>query len=166
KGQVTPHPVYIYCITDARSANILSQPRSLVHISENAQVQIVETYATIGTSESFANQVTEVVVEKDAMVEYYKIQNDARASQVSTTVFKQAGKSHIHSVTISLSGGIVRNNLNIALEAEHSEAHLYGLYFLKGNSHVDNHTVVDHIRPNCMSNELYKGIVDDEGTAV
>ena len=104
------------------------------------------------------------LVEKDAMVEYYKIQNDgAHINQVSTTVFRQTGKSNIHAVTISLNGGIVRNNLNIALEAEHSEAHLYGLYFLKGDSHVDNHTVVDHVKPNCMSNELYKGIVDDNG---
>jgi Fe-S cluster assembly protein SufD len=65
-----------------------------------------------------------------------------------------------------LDGGIVRNNLNIAMEAEHSESHFYGLYFLKGNSHVDNHTVVDNVKPHCESNELYKGIVDDNGTAV
>ncbi len=48
KGQITEHPVYIYNITDARSGNIFSQPRSLVHIGENAQVQMVETYSTIG----------------------------------------------------------------------------------------------------------------------
>ena len=50
KGQIVEHPVYIYNITDARTGNILSQPRSLVHIAENAQVQLVETYATIGTA--------------------------------------------------------------------------------------------------------------------
>jgi Fe-S cluster assembly protein SufD len=43
---------------------------------------------------------------------------------------------------------------------------MYGLYFLKGNTHVDNHTVVDNVKPNCLSNELYKGIVDDNATAV
>jgi Fe-S cluster assembly protein SufD len=72
----------------------------------------------------------------------------------------------VNTVTISLNGAIVRNNLNIAMEAEYSESHFYGLYFLKGNSHVDNHTVVDNVKPNCVSNELYKGIVDDKGTAV
>jgi Fe-S cluster assembly protein SufD len=101
------------------------------------------------------------------MVSYYKIQNDVEhANQVCTTHFRQTGKSNIHAVTISLTGGIVRNNLSITLEAEHAEAHLYGLYFLKGRTHVDNHTVVDHVKPNCMSNELYKGIVDGEATAV
>ena len=167
KGKITEHPVYIYNITDARSANIFSQPRSLVHISENAQVQIVETYTTIGLSESFTNQVMEIVVEKDAMVEYYKIQNDApHTNQVSTTHFRQSGKSYIHTVVISLNGGIVRNNLNVVLEAEHCEAHLYGLYFPTGQTHIDNHTVVDNVKPNCESNELYKGILNDSASAV
>ena len=166
-GQVIGHPVYIYHITDTRSANILSQPRSLVHISERAQVQLVETYATIGSAESFTNQVMEIIVEKDAMVEYYKIQNDfAHTNQVSTTHFRQVEKSYLHAVTVSLNGGLVRNNLNIAMEAKHCEAHLYGLYFLHGQSHIDNHSVVDHVNPNCMSNEFYKGIINDSATAV
>jgi Fe-S cluster assembly protein SufD len=167
KGQIPEHPVYIYNITDARSVNILSQPRSLVHISENAQLQLVETFATIGLEESFTNQVMEVIVEKDARLEYYKIQNDtSHTNQVSTTHIRQVGKSYIHTVTISLDGGIVRNNLNAVLDAEHCEAHLYGLYLQKGRSHIDNHTVVDNVKPNCFSNELYKGIIDDNATGV
>jgi len=167
KELTSEQPIYIYNITDARSANILSQPRSLVHISRNAQVQMVETYATIGPEESFTNQVMEIIVEEDAMLEYYKIQNDTdHTNQVSTTHIRQIGKSHIHTVTISLSGAIVRNNLNVVLDAEHCEAYLYGLYFQKGQSHIDNHTVVDNVKPHCFSNELYKGIIDDSATGV
>ena len=167
RGKTTGHPVYIYNITDARTLNILAQPRTLIHIAENAEVQIVETYATIGLCESFTNQVMEVVVERDARVEYCKIQNDAAYThEVTTTYFKQVSKSFVHSVTVSLNGGIVRNNLGIAMAADNCESHMYGLYFLKGKTHTDNHTVVDNISPNCFSNELYKGIIDDQATAV
>ena len=167
KGQIVEHPVYIYNITDTRGGNSFTQLRTLIHVAEQAHIQLVETYVTIGTADSFLNQVTEVIVEKDALVEYYKIQNNApAANQVSTTHFRQTGKSFIHAVTISLNGGIIRNNLNMAMEAEYSEAHLYGLYFLKGNSHIDNHTIVDNVKPHCLSNELYKGIIDDNATAV
>jgi Fe-S cluster assembly protein SufD len=167
KGKTVSHPVYIYNITDARSANILAQPRNLVHISEQAHLQLVETFHTLGQEASFTNQVVERIVEKDAIAEYYKIQNDAsHANQVSTTHIRQVGKSNTHAVTISLGGGIVRNNMNIILEAAHSEAHLYGLYFQQGQSHVDNHTVVDNVSPNCFSNEFYKGILDDRSTGV
>lgn len=167
KGQVVENPVYIYNIADARTANILAQPRSLVHVAENAQVQLVETYSTFGLDESFTNQVMEIVVEKDARMEYYKIQNDvSNSNQVSTTHIRQVGKSYTHTVTISLNGGLVRNNLNVVLDAEHCEAHLYGLYLQKGQSHIDNHTLVDNVKPNCFSNELYKGIIDDKATGV
>jgi Fe-S cluster assembly protein SufD len=138
-----------------------------VYISENAQVQIVETYVTIGEGESLTNQVMEIVVEKAARLEYYKIQNDAaHTSQVSTTHIRQIGTSYIHTVIISLNGAIVRNNLNVLLEAPHCESHLYGLYFQDGKSHIDNHTVVDNIQPDCLSNELYKGILDGNTTGV
>lgn len=167
KGQVTEHPIYVYNITDARIDSVFSQPRCLVHISEQAQVQIVETYSTIGKGESFTNQVMEIIVEKEARVAYYKIQNDAGfTNQVSTTHIRQIGKSYVHAVTISLNGSIIRNNLEVILEAEFCEAHLYGLYFQKGKSHIDNHTLVDNRKPNCLSNELYKGIMDDESSGV
>jgi Fe-S cluster assembly protein SufD len=167
KGKSPKRPVYIYTITDARAENILAQPRSLVHIGENAQLQLVETYSTIGQADSFTNQVIEIVVEKDATIEYYKIQNDTtQSSQVSTTHIRQVGKSYAYAVTISLDGGIVRNNTNVVMEAPHCEAHLYGLYFHQGKSHIDNHTIVDNVSPNCFSNELYKGILNDEATGV
>ena len=90
----------------------------------------------------------------------------AHANQVSTTHIRQTGKSYAHAVTLSINGGMIRNNLNIVMEAPHSEAHLYGLYFQQGNSHVDNHTVVDNRAPNCLSNELYKGMLDGNSTGV
>jgi Fe-S cluster assembly protein SufD len=167
KGQVVEHPVYVYNITDARTANILAQPRSLIHIAENAHVQLIETYFTLGSNQSFTNQVMEVTVEKEARLEYYKIQQDGvQSNQVNTTHIRQAGKSYVHTVTISLNGGLVRNNLNLILDARYCEAHLYGLYFQTGQSHIDNHTIVDNIQPNCLSNELYKGIMDDQSTGV
>jgi Fe-S cluster assembly protein SufD len=167
KGQVIEHPIYIYNITDARQASILAQPRTLVYVGAAAQVQFVETFNTLGTQESFTNRVIEIVVEQDAITEYYKIQTDAvNTSQVGTTHIHQIGKSYTHTVTVSLNAGLVRNNLNIVLDEQHCEAHLYGFYLQTGQSHIDNHTIVDHAKPNCESNELYKGIMDDQSTGV
>jgi Fe-S cluster assembly protein SufD len=161
------HPIYIYNVSDTRLAPVLSLPRTLVYVGEAAQVQLVETYNTLGSNDSMTNQVMEVVVEENANFEYYKIQNDElNASQVSTTHIRQVGKSVVHTVTISLNGAIVRNNLHAILEARFAEAHLYGLYFQRGQSHIDNHTIVDNVMPDCLSNELYKGILDHNSTGV
>lgn len=160
-------PVYVYNISKATGQPVFAQPRSLVYVAERAEVQFVETYATLGSADSFTNQVMEVVVSEGANVSYCKIQNDAaHASQVSTSHFRQTGKSNVQAVTISLNGGIVRNNLNVVLEADHAEAHLYGLYLPDGQSHISNYTVVDNVAPNCLSNELYKGALSGASTGV
>jgi len=167
KGRTAKHPIYLYNITDARNGNIFAQPRVLVHVAENAHVQMVETFSTLGADESFTNQVIEMAVEKNAVLEFYKIQNDApNSTVVSTTHVHQVGTSIANVITISLSGGLVRNNLNMVMSAPNSLANLYGLYLQNGHTHVDNHTVVDNREPNCVSNELYKGILDDHVTGV
>lgn len=165
-GEAVP-PVYIYNITDARTNPVMALPRSLFYIGTGATVSLVENYTTLGASDSFTSQVMEVVVAQDASLEYYKIQDDVgTANQVSTTHIRQTGRSHVHTVTISLSGGIIRNNLHVVMEADHAESHMYGLYFLRGHTHVDNHTVVDNVVPHCQSNELYKGILDEQSVGV
>ncbi len=167
KGLIIDKPIYIYYINDNRSASTFALPRTLIYVAEAANVQIAEHYVSMGAQETFTNQVTEVIVEKNATVNYYKIQNEGpAASQVSTTHFRQIGKSLTNATTISLSGALVRNNLNMVMEAEYGESHMFGLYLLNGKTHVDNHTIVDNVKPNCFSNELYKGIMDDESVGV
>ncbi|PYQ57521.1 MAG: Fe-S cluster assembly protein SufD, partial [Acidobacteria bacterium] len=34
------------------------------------------------------------------------------------------------------------------------------------SQHVDNHTVIDHVKPHCDSLELYKGILDDRSRGI
>ncbi|TKC65588.1 Fe-S cluster assembly protein SufD [Pedobacter hiemivivus] len=167
KGKTPQHPLYIYHILDGRAHPVMAQPRGLIYIDKNSRLQLTETYVTLGVSDSFCNGVLEVVVDQNAYVEYYKIQNDAsNASQVSTTHITQIGRSYVHTVTVTLNGGVVRNNMNLVLDADGNETHLYGLYLLKGKTHADNHTMIDNRQPNCFSNQLYKGIADDFSTAV
>jgi Fe-S cluster assembly protein SufD len=54
----------------------------------------------------------------------------------------------------------------MVMEADHGESHMYGLYLLDGKTLVDNHTIVDNVKPHCFSNELYKGIMDGASTGV
>ena len=167
KGKHLSEPIVIYHFSDSRSGFRFSQPRILVSIEENATATLIETYHKIGNHQSLTNEVVEICVEKDAHFRYIKIQNEgADSNHTGTTQINQLGKSTAHAVTISLNGEIVRNNLNMVMRAEFCESHMYGLYLLGGKSQVDNHTIVDNAMPNCLSNELYKGIMDDSSTGI
>ena len=54
----------------------------------------------------------------------------------------------------------------MVLDGTNIESHLYGLYFAGGHQLIDNHTIVDHRQPNCLSNELYKGVIKDEAVGI
>ncbi len=167
KNKTLEQPVYIYHITDTRVDSLFVQPGSLFYLDENTTVEIVETYANFGSQESFTNEIIEIILQKDARLQYYKIQNEAsHCHHVGTTHIHHAGKCFSNSITISLNGGTIRNNLNVILDAEYNEAHLYGLYIANGQTHIDNHTIVDNVKPNCYSNEFYKGIMNDKSTGV
>jgi len=126
----------------------------------------MQSYRSQGQEASFRNGVTEVYVSENALVTVDKLQYDGDIRSIITEQAHQEGNSQFRINTITLDGGWVRNNLNIALDGDNCDAHLYGLYLLKGKQHVDNHTMVDHRYPNGVSNELYKGLMDEKSTAV
>lgn len=167
KGKKVEHPVVIYHIADASVGFIFSQPRILVNVEQAAEVVILETYKKIGNDDSLTNEVIEICAAQDSIVNYIKIQDEGKGSNhAGTAHIRQLAKCVTHAVTLTLSGNIVRNNLNMVMEAANSESHMYGLYLLNGETLADNHTIVDNQQPNCLSNELYKGIMDEKSTGV
>jgi Fe-S cluster assembly protein SufD len=167
QGKIAQHPVILYFISDLRHKAIFSQPRNIIVAEENSQVTIIESFHTLGNKESFMNCFTEIFLKRNSVMDYYKVQREGNlACHVGTTQVVHEAKSNFSSSTITLGGAVVRNNLNIRLNAEHCECFLYGLYLLDGKRHADNHSLVDHAKPNCYSNELYKGILTDKSTGV
>ncbi|MBC8488351.1 MAG: Fe-S cluster assembly protein SufD, partial [Bacteroidetes bacterium] len=147
--------------------NLLSQQRNLIVAGKDSHISIIDSYNTIGNNYNFLNTVTEIYAGENSQVHYCKIQNDGDNSiHVGTTQVQQEKNSHFNSATVSWGGNITRNNLNSFLNGMGCECHMYGAFILSGEQHVDNHTLVDHAAPNCYSNELYKGILDDNSTGV
>jgi len=166
-NKVVIQPVILRFISDARALNVASQPRNLIVVGKRSEVQIVEAYRSFGENASFTNSVTEFIMGEEANVHYYKVQNESDKSyHIGTTSVLQAGKSVFTANTVTVNGGFVRNNLNIKIDGEYAEANMFGLYIPNGKQHIDNHTAVDHAKPNSNSNELYKGILKGKSTGV
>jgi Fe-S cluster assembly protein SufD len=160
-------PVHIlnFSTSDKR---ILSNPRNLVYLGSNSTFTLVESFYSINNQgKTFTNSVTEIVIEKEATLNLSLIQDEnTNASQHNIHEVSVATGGKLNSTVLTLNGGMVRNDLNVLLHGEHTEIHLNGLFTLTGNNHTDNHTLVEHFAPNCFSNELYKGVIDDSATGV
>jgi Fe-S cluster assembly protein SufD len=165
KGIVLDRPIHF--ISLAGGSNPFIQLRNLVVAEESAEFTVIETTASLDSGESFSNVVTEISAAPNAKVNHCKLQlENENAVQTNVTQIHQQQDSLCNSFTITIGGGLVRNDLNFTLGAENCESHLYGLYITDGKQHFDNHTFVDHAMPHCFSNEFYKGIMMDQSTAV
>jgi len=160
-------PVVLYHIHDASNGQVISHNRNLIVVEEGGSINVVEKFDSIGNANHFSNSVTEAAVAKDAELNLYSIQNDlGNRFQYGLTQIYQADSSRVNTYTFSLSGKLIRNNLQLSLDGENIESHMYGLYLLDKDTLADNHTIVDHRKPNSFSNELYKGIMDGNSKGV
>jgi Fe-S cluster assembly protein SufD len=169
KGSVVEEPFHLLFVNDSREQSTFAPARNLIVVGANAEATIVESAHTLATGENvgFTNVVSEVILADNARLHHYKIQNDVEQSYfIGALHAHQETTSVLNTVVITLSGGIVRNNLSAVLAGKGADTHFYGLYLVNGKTLVDNHTLADHAVAHCTSNELYKGIMDDRSTGV
>ena len=159
-------PIQIIDILN-RQENVLVQLRNLVIVGKNSKLTLVHCDDIFSHNPTLTNSLTEIFVDENAVVDHYKMQNNNNHSAlIATTYFHQENNSRVTTNTITLNGGLIRNNLNVAVNGEGCETNLYGIYLADRNQLVDNHTFVDHIKPNSTSKELFKGVIDEQAKAV
>jgi len=167
KNTEVKKPIQIINFTTGSEVATMVQPRNLIVVGENSQVQIIERHQSLTSNAVLTNVVTEIFADKASNVDYYKIQNDKiTASLVDNSYIEQQSNSVVAVHTFSFGGNITRNNLNFYQKGEHIDSILKGVTIIEGKQHVDHHTLVHHIEPNCESHQDYKGIYDERSTGV
>ncbi|MEZ5023401.1 MAG: Fe-S cluster assembly protein SufD [Chitinophagales bacterium] len=158
-------PIEIYNITTCPGLKMI-QPKHQITVGKAAQVSFIESYHNLCVDSSFTNAVTSIKVAKDAIVNYTKIEHPKKPNTyiLDHTMVEQEANSTFSIYTLTLSGALVKNNLQVVLKGEHTTTNMYGLYLLQNSENVDNRTIVDHAVPNGYSNELYKGILGGTST--
>lgn len=160
-------PIQIINFNTGKENATMLQPRNLIVVEKNAHVQIIERHQNLNSNAVLTNSVTEIFTDTHSTVDYYKIQNDnENASLIDNTYIEQQKESTCSVHTFSFGGNITRNNLNFYQKGEHINSILKGITIIEGKQHVDHHTLVNHIEPNCESHQDYKGIYGDRSTGV
>lgn len=145
----------------------LISPRLVVLIDPHAQATIIESFITQDESENWVNSLTDIRVGAHARLSHAIAQkNGTLATQVCNTRVTQKKSSTYNAFTLTLGGRLVRNNLVVIQQEESSTTELNGLYMVRGERHIDNHTIIDHTKPDGRSRQLYKGILEGRGRAV
>jgi Fe-S cluster assembly protein SufD len=167
KGVAAEKPIQILNFSTGNEHALMIQPRNLIIVEDNAQVQIVERHQSLTENAVLTNSVTEIYVGKNSDLDYYKIQNDKiTSSLIDNTYISQERDSNASVHTFSFGGKLTRNNLNFYQNGTGINSTLKGVTIIEGKQHVDHNTLVHHKKPHCESHQDYKGIFAEKSTGV
>ncbi len=160
-------PIHILFVTTSPNGRALSYPRNLIVTGSGSKASVVESYIGLGDDTYLTNALTEVVVGENADLEHCRIQRESLNSyHISSMQIYMEHASRFQTQSVMLGSAITRNEVISKLDAEDIMCTMNGLYMPKDNQHVENHTLIEHAKPNCNSWELYKGILDDQASGV
>ncbi len=160
------HPLAIIYYFDS-SKFVFANPRWRCIVGSQSSITLLEHVHSPDSSLYFNNKQSTIEVGENSQIEYITIQNGpATGIEVNNTVVHLSASAQASCFTFTFDGQLIRNNLNVTIDGQGVDAHLYGLYLLTKNTFADNHTVVDHRNPNSFSNELYKGVMDGNSKGV
>jgi Fe-S cluster assembly protein SufD len=166
-GQTVTKPIEIVASVSVVERELAVAPRVLVLVEAGGACTLVERYLGVGQNQYFHAPVTEFVVAKDAKLNHVRlIEDGCKGYHIGEITAKVEARAVLSTATLTFGGAMVRSNVSVAITGERAHAELLGLSVLAGAQHVDNHTVIDHLVPNCESVELYKGIYAERSRGV
>ena len=142
-------------------------PRNLYLLEEGAQVSVIEDYASLDEEAFLVNPVSEIVMGPGARLGLTKVQrSNVRTFHVSGTYARVERDADLQAVSISRGGRLVRNDLEVILDAPGASCSLTGLNVACGTQLMDDHTSIVHAKPHGTSREYYKSILDERSNGV
>ena len=164
EGVTLSKPVQVVNLVQAE-VDSFSQHRNLIIVEKRAEFSIIVCDHTLSPKKFLTNAVTEIFVGEDAHFDIIRVQNEHNAAcKITHTFIHQERNSVASSNNMTLHGGLIRNSTYHYLGGEGAESNSYGLFLADKWQHIDNYVNVEHAFPNCTSNQLFKGVLDDMST--
>jgi len=164
-GAVLDTPLHLLFIASGHGTAIY--PRNIVVAGEGARATVIEHYLGTLEAHSFTNAITQISLANGAAIEHCKLlQEGSAAFHIAGIHAEQAAGSHFVSHSFALGGHLGRNDITANLSGPGCHCTLNGLYLLDGRQHMDHHTRIDHLAPDGVSRQYYRGVMDGESRGV
>ncbi len=166
-GVALERPVHLLFVGTAGEAPGAAHVRNVVVAGAGSSATVIETYAAPAPAVYWTNAVTDVVAGAGAAIRHVKLQAESRdAFHVAATRATLAGNSVYDNFTAALGGRLARNEIDAVLDGEGAECRLGGVTLARGRQHLDTTTLIDHAKPDCVSDEHYRSVLDDSAHGV
>ena len=141
-----------------------SHPLIFVKIGAAAQVSFAEIHAS---NASLSAPVLAFDIGAGAIVDHIKLQTDsAQTTHLALSVFNVAETADVNSFSAAIGAKLGRHESHAHLQGEEITIALSSLYLGRQTQHQDITTKMFHNVPNCTSNQIIRGVLDDTAKGV
>ena len=145
--------------------DLMVNRRVLIVLEECAEIKMLFCDHAADDRNFLATQVIEAYVGENSSLDLYCMEETHNKNvRLSNVYIDQQANSRVNHNVITLHNGITRNKLDLTFSGEGAECQCYGCVIADKQQHVDNNTLIVHKVPHCISQELYKYVLDDKAT--
>ena len=162
KGVVVEKPIQLVNILRA-DVDFMVNRRLLVVLEEGAQARLLVCDHAMDDVNFLSTQVVEVFAAENSVFDLYELEETHTSTvRISNLYVNQEANSNVLLNGMTLHNGTTRNTTEVTLNGRGAEINLCGMAIADKNEHVDNHTFIDHKVSDCVSNELFKYVLDEQ----
>lgn len=158
-GTALKRPLHLVFVTQSETSSFT---RSLIVVEKGAKVAIAESHEGVAAQ---VNTALELIVGDEAEVDYYKMVA-TRGVHLGSLLMSAGRNARFDTFVLNHNVGIVRNQSFIRFAGEHSKGAVRGVNLLRGEEHVDNTLLIEHVAAHCAGREQFKAVLDGESHSV
>ena len=142
-------------------------PRLLIIVDNQSELSLINHFICTDKNQHLVNSVVEIDVQENSTFNYSVIQiGNSSSNIIESTSSNQSSNSIMNYNSFSLDGKMSRNDINLRLNKDLAEINLHGLFLGSDSQFVDYHTTINHVSPNCNSNEIFQGVMNENSKGV
>lgn len=163
KGVKVTKPIQIVEILE-NAMPLMALRRLLVIMEEDSEAQILICEHTSSRNQPMCSvTVSEIFAGKGSRLDIYGLEESGRDdNRLSSLFLSQDERSDVLIDAITLSNGHTRNEYHCTFKAPGSKLRLYGLGIEDGHQVLDVYSKINHMVPECFTEELFKYIIDED----
>lgn len=167
RGVAVERPLHnIAALSGATAANPADFSKILVVLEDGAQATLLSETAGDGAAALHCGSI-ELFVGQGARLRYVNLQNWGAGTWHFAHQKAAVDRDGSLQWTIGALGSrLAKVNQHVALTGPYADAQVNGVMFTEGKQHLSYHTLQHHEQPNCRSDLLYKGALQDSSRLV
>ncbi len=158
------HLLHVHAPSDQPTMQNL---RYFIDVDRSSEASIIEEHVSLMDQPYFNNVVTQINLNFNAVLHYYKLQRDAMQSHhLATTIVSLGADSQFNSYVFSQGSDLSREDFYLRYYERGACAKLFGFTQAQKMQQVIQHVRIDHLKGQCTTQQQYRSIAKDKSKAV